>query len=202
MAYLAKHPGVADRIFEEVRDGLTPEGFPDGNVFERWPFTEAVVKEVRFCCLFLKSLTFSLAKVLRLRPSLPVGFAYIINPWTPPHSSVEIPGGSEYFVPFRVITTSESNFSHGTEFMPDRWLIPRDERTFPIHNPDAFVSFGGGKRHCLGRHLAMMEMKIALAYFCSRFTWKLSKEGFPEDYYSFGMFTRPFGLKMQKRNDN
>lgn len=46
-AYLAKHPGVMDRIFEEVRDGLTLEGFPDGNVFERWPFTEAVVKEVR-----------------------------------------------------------------------------------------------------------------------------------------------------------
>jgi cytochrome P450 len=46
------------------------------------------------------------------------------------------------------------------EFRPERFLDdpPRD----------AWIPFGGGKRHCLGSHLALLEMKVVIAEVLAR----------------------------------
>ncbi|XP_026729387.1 cytochrome P450 4C1-like [Trichoplusia ni] len=51
------------------------------------------------------------------------------------------------------------------EFRPERWLNPE---TLP-KNPNAFATFGIGKRVCLGRSYSMMAMKTTLAHILRRY---------------------------------
>ncbi|NWZ30324.1 CP27B protein, partial [Asarcornis scutulata] len=43
-------------------------------------------------------------------------------------------------------------------FLPERWL-----RRGPAHHPYASLPFGVGKRSCVGRRLAELEIHMALA---------------------------------------
>lgn len=38
----------------------------------------------------------------------------------------------------------------------------------------AYIPFGGGRHLCVGKHLAMMEMKMILATLCQCFTWEIA----------------------------
>jgi cytochrome P450 len=55
----------------------------------------------------------------------------------------------------------ESLYPRADEFLPERFLVDPPPR-------GAWIPFGGGIRHCLGTHLAELEIKIVLRSFLSR----------------------------------
>ena len=55
--------------------------------------------------------------------------------------------------------SNEDYFSEGTRFKPERWL--RETSTI---NPFAHVPFGIGKRMCIGRRLAELQLQLALCW--------------------------------------
>jgi cytochrome P450 len=61
-------------------------------------------------------------------------------------------------------------------FMPERWLAADDDTTF-IVNQDAFIPFSTGPANCIGKNLAMLEMRMVLAYVMRAF-----KISFAEGY--------------------
>ena len=48
------------------------------------------------------------------------------------------------------------NFSNPDTFMPERWL---GERPDFVHNPEAFIPFSSGIGICLGKPVALYNMK-------------------------------------------
>jgi cytochrome P450 len=56
--------------------------------------------------------------------------------------------------------------------VPERWLDA--EKTLEMNR--LFFSFGGGGRGCIGRNLAITEMKILLGEVYSRYTTRVSPE--------------------------
>jgi cytochrome P450 len=46
-------------------------------------------------------------------------------------------------------------FDDPREFNPYRFKLPLD-------HPNAFMPFSGGARNCIGQHMSMMEVRIAL----------------------------------------
>lgn len=55
--------------------------------------------------------------------------------------------------------SSEDYFDDGKKFKPERWL--REHGTI---NPFAHVPFGIGKRMCIGRRLAELQLQLAMCW--------------------------------------
>lgn len=58
-----------------------------------------------------------------------------------------------------VLGTNEECFDNGKQFKPERWL--RENSTI---NPFAHVPFGIGKRMCIGRRLAELQLQLAMCW--------------------------------------
>ena len=59
------------------------------------------------------------------------------------------------------------NFSYPDTFWPDRWLIAegiQESKEKITHNPDAFIPFSFGPANCVGKNLAMLEMRLVLCH--------------------------------------
>lgn len=55
--------------------------------------------------------------------------------------------------------SNEEYFDEGQQFKPERWL--QEKNTI---NPFTHVPFGIGKRMCIGRRLAELQLQLALAW--------------------------------------
>lgn len=57
------------------------------------------------------------------------------------------------------------NFSHPDAFWPDRWIIAENPELSPeklVHNANAFLPFSFGPANCVGKNLALLEMRMVL----------------------------------------
>jgi cytochrome P450 len=68
----------------------------------------------------------------------------------------EIPGGWYVAPAISLVNSDRGVYPDPDEFQPERFL---DKRVAP----DAWIPFGGGRRRCVGSHLALLEMKTVLA---------------------------------------
>lgn len=87
------------------------------------------------------------------------------------------------------------------QFRPERWIDPetgsvRSESSFK------FIAFHAGPRRCLGKNLAMMEMKIVIATLLSRFTIETAKRFEGEVKYGVSLtfpMTSPLLARVQSQ---
>jgi cytochrome P450 len=71
----------------------------------------------------------------------------------------DVPAGTLVCVSPYILHRDERFWEHPEEFDPDRFSEARSEG-----RPDyAYIPFSGGPRHCIGRHLAMLEAQLVLA---------------------------------------
>ncbi|XP_068121243.1 25-hydroxyvitamin D-1 alpha hydroxylase, mitochondrial [Hyperolius riggenbachi] len=143
---LARHPQIQAALYKEITSVLQGQEVPSAADVARMPLMKAVVKEV-----------------LRLYPVIP-GNARVIA-----DNDVQI---GEYTIPKKTLITlchyatsrDEKYFSNPNEFQPERWL-KKDES----HHPYASIPFGFGKRSCIGRRIAELEVYLALSRILTHF---------------------------------
>ncbi|XP_066450106.1 25-hydroxyvitamin D-1 alpha hydroxylase, mitochondrial [Eleutherodactylus coqui] len=143
---LARHPKIQASLNQEIQDVLEGRDIATAADVAKMPLMKAVVKEV-----------------LRLYPVIP-GNARVI-------SDKDIQVG-EYIIPKKTLITlchyatsrDEKYFSNPNEFKPERWL-KKDES----HHPYASIPFGFGKRSCVGRRIAELEVYLALSRILTHF---------------------------------
>ncbi|KAH8920419.1 cytochrome P450 [Atractiella rhizophila] len=88
--------------------------------------------------------------------------------------------GTTVCVPFYAVARDERYFDHPDEFRPQRWLSSRpEEETFEAK---ASVPFSSGAYSCIGKSLAMEELRTVLVVLLKHFEFKLS-DGFIEDKF-------------------
>ncbi|XP_041097652.1 25-hydroxyvitamin D-1 alpha hydroxylase, mitochondrial [Polyodon spathula] len=151
---LSRHPEIQDALYGEIQKVLRGNPVPSVNEVGRMPLMKAVVKEV-----------------LRLYPVIP-GNARVI-------ADRDILVGG-YIIPKKTLITlchfatsrDPKVFSNPDSFQPQRWLS-RDQS----HHPYASIPFGFGKRSCIGRRIAELEVYLALARILTRFEVKPEFEG-------------------------
>ena len=91
-----------------------------------------------------------------------------------------IPEGTVARIHFWSVHRDERNFSFADTFWPDRWLIAEGLQEHPeavTHNPNAWIPFSFGPSNCVGKNLAMQEIRMMLCYLVQRLDMK-----FPEGY--------------------
>lgn len=52
-------------------------------------------------------------------------------------------------------------------FKPERFNAP-------LQNPNAFIPFSSGPRNCIGQHMAMMEIRLALVRILEKYELELA----------------------------
>ncbi|PLN80575.1 putative cytochrome P450 [Aspergillus taichungensis] len=144
--YLARTPSACKALQAELDNAFpnpTNASTFSNDEFRNLPYLEAVINET-----------------LRLKPAVPSGQPRVTPPEGLQVEEVWIPGDTIVFVPQYVIQRDERYFPSGAEFIPERWLDQKDKL---IANEDAFFPFQLGRYSCVGKQLALMELRGTIA---------------------------------------
>ncbi|XP_058025774.1 25-hydroxyvitamin D-1 alpha hydroxylase, mitochondrial [Ahaetulla prasina] len=151
---LSRHPQIQAALHKEITTVMQDGLIPTAADVAQMPLLKAVVKEA-----------------LRLYPVIP-GNARVV-------SDRDIQVG-DYIIPKKTLITlchyatsrDEKYFSDPNSFQPERWLHKNAS-----HHPYASIPFGFGKRSCIGRRIAELEVYLALARILMHFEVKPEEEG-------------------------
>lgn len=143
MYALATHPSVAEQVHEEVDE---IDGRPTAEAVADMPVTERVLTET-----------------MRLYPPA----YYIPRETTEPvvFDGYRIPEGQRVSLEVLHLHRDDRFFDAPDQFRPERWT---DGRRQALHD-FAYVPFGAGPRHCIGRQAAKLMAKLALVVICRQF---------------------------------
>ncbi|ORX59678.1 cytochrome P450 [Hesseltinella vesiculosa] len=157
---LARNPDLQDRLFEQIRQVLGPPPVaPDAITPEKLaqlPLVTAVYRET-----------------LRKYPAV-VFIPVHVNRDTVVDGAV-VPGGSEIWCNIRGLQMNPDIFPDPEKFNIDRWIPPatfvpgdensQDDISWTPENQHRFpdVSFTLGQHSCLGKHLAILELRTVIA---------------------------------------
>ncbi|KAJ7266574.1 cytochrome P450 [Mycena rebaudengoi] len=155
--YLLSNPEPYARLQAEV-DEAFPRGSEEPNnsaTLANMAYLNAVIKEA---LRLLPPVPTSLQRA----PAFGSGSKVLRN-------GLIIPEGTAIVIPPYTIQRSPHYFSPDPEkFRPERWLANADDLTFVL-NKDAFIPFSIGPANCVGRNLALLELRMVVAYIVQAF---------------------------------
>ncbi|XP_046666276.1 probable cytochrome P450 301a1, mitochondrial isoform X1 [Homalodisca vitripennis] len=137
---LSLHPDKQQRLYAEVSEALPPGTNLTAERLEQMPYLRAVIKET----LRMYPVVIGNGRCMT-RDSVVAGY--------------QIPKGTQIVFQHYVISNSERYFSEPAKFLPERWLRPNRVQCHPF----ASLPFGYGRRMCLGRRFADLELQTIVA---------------------------------------
>ncbi|NXR65403.1 CP24A protein, partial [Rhadina sibilatrix] len=145
---LSRNPHVQQKLFQEIQRVLAAQESPSAESLRDMPYLKACLKESMSCCA-----AFS-------------------------HPGADSPGSSGWvckvvlslallqtvlMINSHALGCSEEYFRGWAEFRPERWL-----QRGSIH-PFSHVPFGIGKRMCVGRRVAELQLHLALCWLLRKY---------------------------------
>jgi|KBSMisStandDraft_5_1062788.scaffolds.fasta_scaffold29366_5 cytochrome P450 len=182
---LSKHPECLARARAEVDAEV---GDPKAWTIERFArldYVEACANET-----------------LRLRPVAPFLMLQALRETSV--DGIRIPVETVIWGALRADSLREVHFDEPDRFKPERWLADAGPSASSANRVS--MPFGAGPRVCPGRHLAMLEIKMALAVLLGRFeiesvaptrTGAAADE--PAEELAFSMAPEPLTLRLRRR---
>ncbi|KAH8103043.1 cytochrome P450 [Cristinia sonorae] len=174
MYRLMRHPDVYKKLRAEVDKFYPPgESALDCKYHAKMTYLEAVINET-----------------LRLYPAQPSGSQRATTDATLVAGTHYIPPYTSVRVHVYSIHRDPRNFSPSPEtFWPERWLIASNpsawdsqlKKTPFVHNTNAFIPFSYGPANCVGKNLAMMELRMVVCHLLQQMDFKLAKPD--EDHF-------------------
>ncbi|KAL2838069.1 cytochrome P450 monooxygenase [Aspergillus pseudodeflectus] len=110
-------------------------------------------------------------ETLRLHPAVPSGTQRITPPEGLQIGDRYIPGDVMVCVPTHTLFRDERVFAQPQEFLPERWTT----RPELIKEPSAFIPFNAGPYACVGKQLALMELRLVAAEILTRYNVRLAE---------------------------
>ena len=138
-------------------------------------------------------------ETLRLKPVVPFLMLQALRETSV--AGIRVPTDTLIWGALRVDSLREEYFTDAPRFDPQRWLDPAGTHGAASANRVA-MPFGAGPRVCPGRHLAMLEIKMALAILLGRFeieSVSAQQGGEPDERLSFTMAPGPLTLRLKTR---
>ncbi|EXJ56365.1 uncharacterized protein A1O5_12632 [Cladophialophora psammophila CBS 110553] len=147
---LMKYPASLEKLKQELEAAQLSTPVPQWAEVNKLEYLDAVFKEAMRCNPFV---TIPLERVV------PRGGVVI--------AGKHIPAGTTIGSAAKVIHHNRELYGEDVEeFRPERWLVDSDKR---LAMERASMSFGSGKRICLGRHVAELEIKKLIPSLVLRF---------------------------------
>ncbi|WP_135855339.1 cytochrome P450 [Halorussus salinus] len=167
---LSQHPEAERRVHDEIDDvlgGDAPTMEDVGNL----DYVEQVVDEA-----------------MRLYPPVYTMFREAKEPVE--LGGYRVPEESAIMLSQWAMHRSERYWDDPDAFDPDRWSRDADRPRF------AYFPFGGGPRHCIGKHLAKLEAKLILARTAQQYRLEYARDAEPELWPTLTMHPRD-GMPMR-----
>lgn len=157
------HPEIEDKIINELSTILSETRGGDNRT--KW-IDEPLEFDEADKLVYLKA---ALAETLRLYPSVPQDFKYVVNDDVLPDGTF-VPAGSTVTYSIYSVGRMKSLWGEDCmEFKPERWLSEEGDRFEPPKDGYKFVAFNAGPRTCLGKDLAYLQMKSVASAVLLRF---------------------------------
>ncbi|CAL8403124.1 unnamed protein product [Arctogadus glacialis] len=137
---LSRNPRAQGKLLEEIRRVVPAGQDPCGEHLKSMPYLKACLKES-----------------MRLSPSVPFTSRTLDKDTV--LGDYALPKGTVLMINSHALGSNEEYFEEGKTFKPERWL--RENNTI---NPFAYVPFGIGKRMCVGRRLAELQLHLAMCW--------------------------------------
>ncbi|KAL7247339.1 hypothetical protein ACSBR2_002287 [Camellia fascicularis] len=183
------NPSVEQKIINEITNTLKDSRDPDD---PRTWFEEPLSFDEADKLIYLKG---ALAESLRLYPSVPEDFKYVVNDDVLPDGT-KVPAGSTVTYSIYSVGRMETIWGEDClEFKPERWLSERGDRFEPPKDAYKFVAFNGGPRTCLGKDLAYLQMKSVASAVLLRYRLSLVPGHRVEQKISLTLFMK-HGLRV------
>ncbi|XP_047202612.1 1,25-dihydroxyvitamin D(3) 24-hydroxylase, mitochondrial [Girardinichthys multiradiatus] len=137
---LSRSPAAQKRLLQEIREVVPSDQDPCGEHIKSMPYLKACLKES-----------------MRLSPSVPFTSRTLDKDTV--LGDYAIPKGTVLMINTHALGSNEEYFNDSKQFKPERWL--RENSTI---NPFTHVPFGIGKRMCIGRRLAELQLQLAMCW--------------------------------------
>ncbi|KAI3339442.1 cytochrome P450 [Ustulina deusta] len=141
---LAHDPSQQEKLFNEIKDV---------DIYDRG--------QIQNC----SHLTAFINETLRLHPPVPTGGHRVTPPSGITINNKYIPGGVTIMAPKYSIQRLESSYENADQFIPERWTVRPDL----VKDNRGFAPFSQGKFSCLGKPLAMIEMRLVISSLLKKF---------------------------------
>ncbi|KHN95019.1 cytochrome P450 3A17 [Metarhizium album ARSEF 1941] len=155
--YLDKHPQIYAELTKEIRTAFNSEGKITMQNASRLEYLQACINEV------LRVYPPAAETSARVSPG-----DFIEGTYIPPNTLVSV----YQWATFR----NPRHFKDPESFVPERWLAPShplyDER-FKDDNHAVFRPFSHGSRDCIGKNLAMNELRVVISRMLYRFDFEV-----------------------------
>uniref|UniRef100_A0A8D0GD45 Cytochrome P450 family 24 subfamily A member 1 n=1 Tax=Sphenodon punctatus TaxID=8508 RepID=A0A8D0GD45_SPHPU len=141
---MSRNPPVQTKLLGEIQSVLPANKSPSAEDLKKMPYLKACLKES-----------------MRITPSVPFTTRTLDKETV--LGDYVLPKGTVLMLKSHALGSNEEYFSDWSKFKPERWL---QKNTI---NPFAHIPFGIGKRMCIGRRLAELQLQLALClYFICR----------------------------------
>lgn len=137
---LSRNPAAQKKLLQEIREVVPPDQDPCGEHIKSMSYLKACLKES-----------------MRLSPSVPFTSRTLDKDTV--LGDYAIPKGTVLMINIHALGSNEEHFDDVKQFKPERWL-----RENINTNPFAHVPFGIGKRMCIGRRLAELQLQLAMCW--------------------------------------
>ncbi|XP_030389097.1 1,25-dihydroxyvitamin D(3) 24-hydroxylase, mitochondrial isoform X3 [Gopherus evgoodei] len=141
---ISRNPHVQQKLFQEIQSIVSANESPDAEDLKKMPYLKACLKES-----------------MRITPSVPFT-TRTLDKETMLEDYV-LPEGTVLMLNSHALGSNEEYFSDWTTFKPERWLQKN------IINPFAHIPFGIGRRMCIGRRLAELQLHLALCWLVRKY---------------------------------
>ncbi|KAK5196877.1 hypothetical protein LTR20_009369 [Exophiala xenobiotica] len=184
--FLLKNPLAMKKLRAELNGAVSAGRLSNPPTYteaDRLKYLSAVIKESMRLYHFLPT---------PLERVVPAGGAEISGHW--------LPGGTTIAVPAPVVHRNVKVFGEdANDFRPDRWVEADEYQRIVMER--TMLAFGAGKRVCLGRHIAELEMKKVIPRLLLEFDMSLDNPDYllePKDKYI--RFMKPFSVTFSDRS--
>ncbi|QDS68051.1 hypothetical protein FKW77_009742 [Venturia effusa] len=140
--YLAKNPSIASKARDELKPFCSDDGSFNHREAIRNDYVNGIINEA-----------------LRLHPPVPSGLQRLTPREGLKVGETFIPGDATVWCPQYTLGRSQSAYVDPEQFIPERWSTQPEL----IKNKNAFFPFSLGSMGCIGKPLALIELRCVLA---------------------------------------
>ncbi|XP_078275460.1 1,25-dihydroxyvitamin D(3) 24-hydroxylase, mitochondrial [Rhinoraja longicauda] len=165
---LSRNTKAQEKLYEELLRVLPEDQAPTAEDIRKMPYLKACLKES-----------------MRITPSIPFTSRTLDEETL--LGDYLLPKGTTLTISYHALGWNEENFDDGMQFKPERWLQDKDKI-----NPFAHMPFGVGKRMCIGRRLAELQLQLAICWLVRKYKIVATDEDLVESLN--------FGIMVPNRN--